>query len=59
MSEAGVYLNQGMKSRPTSDTSLSSGIDQYYLGIRSAERLREVCDEIGAFMTVAHPFRIL
>ena len=33
------------------------GIDQYHAGIRSCERLREVADEIGAFISVAHPFR--
>ncbi len=57
MSEAGVYLNQGMEVSTDLGHIIVFGIDQYYLGIRSAERLREVCDEIGAFMTVAHPFR--
>ena len=57
MGEAGVYLNQGMEVSTDLGHIIVFGIDQYYSGIRSAERLREVCDEIGAFMTVAHPFR--
>ena len=57
MAEAGVYLNRGMEVSTDLGHIVVFGIDQYYGGIRSAERLREVCDEIGAFMSVAHPFR--
>lgn len=53
----GIYLNQGMEVSTDLGHIVVFGIDQYYSGIRSAERLREVCDEIGAFMSVAHPFR--
>ena len=53
----GIYLNQGMEVSTDLGHIIVFGIDQYYPRIRSAERLREVCDEIGAFMSVAHPFR--
>ena len=33
------------------------GLKQYVGGIRRAEELRRVLDEIGGFMAVAHPFR--
>ena len=52
-----IYLNQGMEVSTDLGHIVVFGIDQYYQGIRSARRLREVCDEIGAFMSVAHPFR--
>ncbi len=57
MAEAGVYLNQGMEVSTDLGHIIVFGIDQYYAGIRNARKLREVCDEIGAFMSVAHPFR--
>ena len=33
------------------------GLDRYVTGIRHAEELRRVLDEVGGFMAVAHPFR--
>jgi hypothetical protein len=33
------------------------GLTQYVAGIRRAEELRKVLDDVGGFMTVAHPFR--
>ena len=57
MIEAGIYLNQGMEVSTDLGHVVVFGIDQYYQGIRNARKLREVCDEIGAFMSVAHPFR--
>ncbi len=53
----GIFLSQGMEVSTDLGHVIVLGIDQYHAGIRSAERLRQVCDEIGAFMTVAHPFR--
>ncbi len=33
------------------------GLKQYVAGIRRAEELRRVLDDLGGFMVVAHPFR--
>lgn len=55
--ESGLFLSQGMEVSTDLGHILVVGIDRYYQGIRSAQRLREICDEIGAFMCVAHPFR--
>jgi hypothetical protein len=33
------------------------GLETYVPGIRKATELRRVLDEVGGFMTVAHPFR--
>lgn len=33
------------------------GLDEYVSGIRQAEKLRQIVDEAGAAMVVAHPFR--
>ena len=57
MQEAGIYFNPGMEVSTDLGHICVFGIDQYFPGIRSAEKLREICDEIGAFMSVAHPFR--
>ena len=52
-----LFLSQGMEVSTDLGHIIVFGIDQYHPGIRSCERLREVADEIGAFITVAHPFR--
>ncbi len=57
MREAGIYLQRGMEVSTDLGHIVVFGIDQYYQGIRSAKQLRKICDEIGAFMSVAHPFR--
>ena len=53
----GIFLSRGMEVSTDLGHIIVFGIDQYYSGMRSCERLREICDEIGAFMSVAHPFR--
>ena len=53
----GLFLSRGMEVSTDLGHIIVFGIDQYYGGIRSAERLRQICDDIGAFMVVAHPFR--
>lgn len=57
--ETGLFLVRGMEVTTDMGHMIVIGLDQYYSGIRSARRLREVCDERGAFMIVAHPFRHL
>lgn len=52
-----LFISQGMEVSTDLGHVIVFGIDQYYQGIRSCERLREVTDEIGAFISVAHPFR--
>ena len=55
--EPDIFLSRGMEVSTDLGHVIVFGIDQYYAGVRSAERLREVADEIGAFISVAHPFR--
>lgn len=57
--ETGLFLVRGMEVTTDMGHMVVIGLDQYYSGIRSARRLREVCDERGAIMIVAHPFRHL
>ena len=52
-----IFLSRGMEVSTDMGHIIVYGIDEYYSGMRSCERLREICDEIGAFMSVAHPFR--
>jgi predicted metal-dependent phosphoesterase TrpH len=53
----GIFLSRGMEVTTDLGHIIVFGIDEYHSGIRSAARLREVCDSLGAFMHVAHPFR--
>ena len=55
--QSGLFLSRGMEVSTDMGHIIVVGIDRYHTGIRSARRLREVCDEIGAVMSVAHPFR--
>jgi len=57
--ESGLFLVRGMEVTTDMGHMIVIGLEQYYSGIRSARRLREVCDDKGAFMIVAHPFRHL
>ena len=52
-----IYLSRGMEVSTDLGHVIMFGVDQYMAGMRSAERLREIADELGAFITVAHPFR--
>ncbi len=52
-----LFISQGMEVSTDLGHVVVFGIDRYYPGIRSCERLRAVADEIGAFISVAHPFR--
>ena len=53
----GIFLSRGMEVSTDLGHIIVLGIDEYHPGIRSAARLREVCDSLGAFMYAAHPFR--
>ena len=53
----GLFLSRGMEVSTDLGHVVVFGIDRYHAGIRSCERLRRVADEIGAFISVAHPFR--
>ena len=51
--QSGLFLSRGMEVSTDMGHIIVVGIDRYHAGIRSARRLREVCDEIGAVMSVA------
>lgn len=57
--ESGLLLVSGMEVTTDLGHIVVIGLEQYYPGIRSARKLREVCSDLGAFMIVAHPFRHL
>lgn len=52
-----IFLSRGMEVSTDLGHVIVFGIDQYYAGMRSCQRLREIADERGAFISVAHPFR--
>ncbi len=54
---AGVFVSNGMEVSTDMGHILAVGLRGYESGIRRLERLREVADEQGAFLIVAHPFR--
>jgi hypothetical protein len=54
---APIYMSRGMEVSTDMGHVIVFGVDQYMQGMRSAEKLRVIADEIGAFITVAHPFR--
>lgn len=52
-----IFMSRGMEVSTDMGHVIVFGVDQYVQGMRSAERLREIADEMGAFISVAHPFR--
>ncbi len=54
---APLFVNNGMEVSTDLGHMIVVGLKQYVAGIRRAEELRRVLDEIGGFMVVAHPFR--
>jgi predicted metal-dependent phosphoesterase TrpH len=54
---AGIFVSNGMEVSTDMGHILAVGLKGYQPGIRRLERLREVADEQGAFLIVAHPFR--
>ncbi|OAI42143.1 hypothetical protein AYO38_11640 [bacterium SCGC AG-212-C10] len=53
----GIFVNNGMEVSTDMGHILAIGLKGYSGGIRRLEKLREVADEQGAFLVVAHPFR--
>ena len=52
-----IFLSRGMEVSTDVGHVIVFGVDQYMQGMRQGDRLRAIADEIGAFITVAHPFR--
>jgi predicted metal-dependent phosphoesterase TrpH len=55
--KSGLFVSQGMEVSTDMGHMIVLGLDTYVPGIRRAIELRRVLDEVGGFMTVAHPFR--
>ncbi len=53
----GIFVSNGMEVSTDMGHILAVGLKGYEGGIRRLARLREVADEQGAFLVVAHPFR--
>ena len=53
----GIFVSNGMEVSTDMGHILAVGLKGYESGIRRLERLRQVADEQGAFLIVAHPFR--
>lgn len=53
----GIWVSNGMEVSTDMGHILAIGLKGYAPGIRRLEKLREVADEQGAFLVVAHPFR--
>ena len=54
---AGMFVSNGMEVSTDMGHILAVGLKAYAPGIRRLAKLREVADEQGAFLIVAHPFR--
>ena len=52
-----IFISNGMEVSTDMGHILAVGLKGYTPGIRRLEKLREVADEQGAFLIVAHPFR--
>ena len=52
-----IFVSNGMEVSTDMGHILAIGLKGYASGIRRLARLREVADEQGAFLVVAHPFR--
>ena len=53
----GIWVSNGMEVSTDMGHILAIGLKGYQSGIRRLEKLREIADEQGAFLVVAHPFR--
>jgi predicted metal-dependent phosphoesterase TrpH len=53
----GIFVSNGMEVSTDMGHILAIGLRGYESGIRRLERLRQVADDQGAFLVVAHPFR--
>lgn len=52
-----MFVSNGMEVSTDMGHILAIGLSGYQSGIRRLEKLRQVADEQGAFLVVAHPFR--
>ncbi len=52
-----IFVSNGMEVSTDMGHILAIGLRGYESGIRRLERLREIADEQGAYLIVAHPFR--
>ena len=52
-----LFVANGMEVSTDLGHILTLGLDRYVPGIRRAEELRRVLDDLGGYMVVAHPFR--
>ena len=52
-----MFVNNGMEVSTDMGHILAIGLKGYASGIRHLAKLRELADEQGAFLVVAHPFR--
>lgn len=52
-----LFVNNGMEVSTDLGHMIVVGLTQYVAGIRRAEELRRVLDDVGGYMIVAHPFR--
>jgi predicted metal-dependent phosphoesterase TrpH len=53
----GTFVSNGMEVSTDMGHILAVGLKGYAPGIRRLEKLREVADETGGYLIVAHPFR--
>ena len=54
-----LLVANGMEVSTDLGHILTLGLDRYVAGIRRAEELRRIVQEVGGYMIVAHPFRHL
>ena len=52
-----IFVSNGMEVSTDMGHILAIGLKHYSPGIRRLEKLREIADDQGAFLVVAHPFR--
>ncbi|MEX2246479.1 MAG: CehA/McbA family metallohydrolase [Dehalococcoidia bacterium] len=52
-----LFVNNGMEVSTDLGHMIVVGLREYVPGIRRAEELRRVLDDMGGYMVVAHPFR--
>jgi sugar phosphate isomerase/epimerase len=55
--KSGLFVSRGMEVSTDMGHMIAVGLSQYMPGIRRAQELRRVLDDLGGFMIVAHPFR--
>ena len=52
-----LFVSRGMEVSTDMGHMIAIGLEAYLPGIRKATELRKALDEVGGFITVAHPFR--